>query len=49
VLGSDGIISKVIYEEVAPGKYIIAPKTVKNTATGIVREKEQNMIHQLVI
>jgi RHS repeat-associated protein len=39
VLGSDGIISKVTYEEVAPGKYVIAPRTVKNTATGVTREK----------
>ncbi len=39
VLGSDGIISEVTYEEVAPGKYVIAPRTVKNTATGVTREK----------
>lgn len=39
-IGSTEIVSsEVTYGEVASGKYVIAPKTVKNTATGIVREK----------
>lgn len=36
---TEAISSEVTYGEVAPGKYVIAPKSVKNTATGVTREK----------